>query len=67
MENTKSAKYAPMLPYDITYGESFRLYNAMVYVCDPVLCNKEMVHMESGNIIKFYECIPKEPLKIGGE
>lgn len=67
MENTKSTKSAPMLPYDITYGETFQIYDAMAYVCDPILCNKEMVHKESGNIIKFYEYLQKDAIKIGGE
>ncbi len=65
MKNTKSA-YEPLLPYDITYGENHDLYDNMRYVCDPILCNKEMVHIVSGNIIKYYECFPLEPLKIGG-
>ncbi|HCL01103.1 MAG TPA: hypothetical protein DHW61_01555 [Lachnoclostridium phytofermentans] len=66
MENTKLNTYEPLLPYDITYGEAHSLYDNMAYVCDPILCNKSMVHMVSGNIIKFYEYLPSVPLKIGG-
>lgn len=66
MENTKIPPYEPLLPYDITYGENHPLYDNMTYVCDPIFCNKEAVHMDSGNIIKFYECLPLEPKKIGG-
>ncbi len=66
MKNTKSSTYEPILPYDITYGEERQLYNNMAYACDPILCNKETVHMVSGNIIKYYECLPSKPLKIGG-
>lgn len=66
MENTKLTPYEPLLPYDITYGEAYRLYDNMAYACDPIFCNKDAVHMVSGNIIKFYEYLPSEPLKIGG-
>ncbi|WP_041703726.1 hypothetical protein [Lachnoclostridium phytofermentans] len=66
MEKSKLTTYEPLLPYDITYGENRNLYDNMTYVCDPVLCNKTMVQMVSGNIIKFYEYLPVQPLKIGG-
>jgi hypothetical protein len=66
MENLKLTNYEPLLPYDITRGEDHYLYDNMTYVCDLVLCNKDMVHMVSGNIIKFYDYLPATPLKIGG-
>lgn len=60
-------EYNPLLPYDITFGETLRLYDNMTYKRDMALCNADTVRIESGNVYKYYACLNKEPYKIGGD
>ncbi len=65
MGNADSQKFTPLLPYDITQGEHFYIYDHETYTVDPSLCNKETVMMESGNVYKYYRCATVEPYLIG--
>lgn len=67
MTTTDSKEYTPILPYDITSGESFVMYDNMTYHKDYALCNKDTIHMESGNVYKYSTCKVIEPIKIGGD
>ena len=49
-------KYAPILPYDITYGEHHSMYDNMTYHKDNNVCNSSNIRMESGNVYKFFRC-----------
>lgn len=60
-------KYTPLSPFDITYGEEFKLYDNMTYVCDSDRCNAGMIRMESGNVCKYYRVKDDKPVKIGGD
>ncbi|WP_066714272.1 hypothetical protein [Clostridium sp. Marseille-P299] len=67
MDLTDSKDYTPILPYDITLGESFVIYDNTTYQRDHDLCNKETIHMESGNIVKYSTCNITKATKIGGD
>ena len=60
-------KYTPILPFDVTYGETLTMYDNMTYVRDVALCDETCVKMESGNVLKFFRCAAQEPVKIGGD
>lgn len=59
-------KYAPILPFDVSYGEHFAMYDSMVYHKDNNVCNETHICMESGNVYKFFRCAVQEPYPIGG-
>lgn len=59
--------YSPILPFDITCGEHFQIYNNITYVQDKTLCGDEPIKMFSGNVLKFYTQRDIEPLKVGGD
>lgn len=46
--------YAPVLPYDSTFGEHFSTYDSTPYSCDRDLCHRNIA-MNSGNLVKYYE------------
>lgn len=57
-------KTIPILPFDITLGESLNMYDKMPYVRDLTICGNEMIQKESGNVIKFYQYTTNEPYLI---
>lgn len=59
-------KYAPILPYDVTYGEHLSMYDNMTYHKNNNVCNASNIRMESGNVYKFFRCIEQKPYLIGG-
>ena len=59
-------KYAPILPFDVTYGERLSMYDSMTYHKDNNVCNSGNIRMESGNVYKFFRCAEQEPYLIGG-
>lgn len=59
-------QYAPILPFDVTYGEHLTMYDNMVYHKDNNVCNEAHICMESGNVYKFFRCAVQEPFPIGG-
>ena len=46
-------KYAPLLPYNGTYGENFTTYDTMIYQCDRDACHP-YVGVDPGNMVKYY-------------
>ena len=58
-------KYAPILPFDITFGESFTTYDNQVYHQDLEYITPDKVKMESGNVIKYYRCNDNQICRIG--
>lgn len=64
-ETTK--KYAPLLPFDITYGENLDMYDHFAYKKNNNVCNATNIRMESGNVYKFFRCAQQEPLLVGGK
>lgn len=67
MAFSNSNDYTPILPYDATLGEHFNMYDNTTYHKDYNLCNKETIHKESGNVLKYHSCKVTEPCKIGGD
>ena len=67
MASSDSKEYTPILPYDVTLGEHFNIYDNSTYHKDINLCNKETIHKESGNVLKYFSCKITEPYKIGGD
>ncbi len=63
--STDSDKTTPILPFDITYGENFTIYQHMKYKHDKDLIEKVGICMESGNVYKYYSTKDIEPVKIG--
>lgn len=62
---TNSDMYTPILPFDITFGESFAIYQQMTYKQDKDLCGIESIRIESGNVYKYYTLTETKPVKIG--
>ena len=60
-------KYAPILPYDVTYGEHLSMYDSMPYHKDNNVCNASNICMESGRVYKFFRCAEQKPMLIGGD
>ncbi len=66
MENKKERKTAPMLPYDVTVAENFRMYDSFPYENNrdktaPMLCISE-----TGNVLKYYTCnVSEDSFRIG--
>lgn len=59
-------KYAPILPFDATYGQRLTMYDNVVYRKDNNVCNDANVCMESGNVYKYFRCAEQDPLRVGG-
>ena len=47
-------KYAPILPYDHTFGIHFTTYDTMPYECNRDLCHPNIMK-STGNIVKYFE------------
>lgn len=63
--STNSDKTFPILPFDITYGEQFTIYQQMKYKQDRDLSEKVGICKESGNVYKYYNAKEIEPFIIG--
>lgn len=59
-------KFAPVLPYDSTFGEHFTTYDTAPYSCDRDHCYS-MITKTSGNVVKYYECQTEEPVEIAAK
>lgn len=59
-------KYAPILPFDVTFGERLSMYDNMTYHKDNNVCNSSNIRMESGNVYKFFRCAEQKPYLVGG-
>ncbi len=55
-ENKKEKKLAPMLPYDVTVAENFRMYDSFPYENNRDKTTPMLHTAETGNIIKYYTC-----------
>lgn len=66
-DDTKKAKYTPILPFDITIGEDFEMYQNFTYRRDLSLFDNDEQKMERGNVIHGYRCNFQEARPIGGD
>lgn len=60
-------KYTPLLPYDDTKNDSFKIYNEIHYQRDLSIMEDDPIMMHHPAMIKYYECTSAEPVKIGGD
>lgn len=67
MSDEAKKDYMPLLPFDVTFGDHFIIYDSSDYQADTTLCNKENVRMYSGNIYKFFTYSLNDPYKVGGD
>lgn len=54
----------PVKPYDESIWETWNMYDNMPYYWDPDLYDTKKLTMESGNVIKAYRCLIKEPYEV---
>ncbi len=67
MDRKKGQKTAPVRPYNDTIWDRWSLYDDIPYVQDKSICSAENIAIISGNIVKAYRCLIKEPYKINHE
>ena len=64
MDTKKVNKFPPVRPYDQTLEEHWAMYDRMPYERDSDICSEKDIAMESGNMIKAYRCLIKDPFEI---
>ncbi len=67
MDHNDKLSFTPILPFDVTYGEQFAMYDHQAYIKNNEMCNQNTVKLESGNVTRFYRCSMQQPVKIGGD
>lgn len=67
MDTKKAKKATQEKPYDDSMGDHWSMYNNMPYVWDPDLNVDKVFKIVSGNIIKSYRCVTKEPYEVKHE
>ena len=59
--------FAPVLPFDASFGEYFSTYDSTPYRCDRDRCHSNITK-NSGNVVKYYEYkVEEEKAIISGE
>lgn len=53
-------------PFDYSMNEDYSMYDHLPYEKDIDLCGPDKIAMESGNIIKFYQCNIRDTYQISG-
>ncbi len=64
MEVNKKENTASVKPYDDSMWDRWNMYDNLPYVWDPDVCDTKKLATESGNIIKAYRCLIKEPYEV---
>ncbi len=65
---TKEAerKTAPLLPYDVTVAENFKMYDSFAYENNRDKTSPMLHTRETGNVLKYYTCtMSDENFRIG--
>jgi hypothetical protein len=63
--DTKKAYYTTKVkPYDDSMWDQCKMYDSIPYVWDRDLYDTRHLSIESGNIIKSYRCLIKEPYEV---
>ena len=66
MDKTEGKKTAPLLPYDVTVAENFKMYDSFSYENNRDLTSPMLHTMETGNVLKYYTCdISDDSFRIG--
>jgi hypothetical protein len=64
VDTKKEVKPSPLKPYDDSMWDHWSLYDNVPYVQDMDLRTDHSLAKESGNIIKSYRCLIKEPYEV---
>lgn len=56
--------FAHLAPFNTTSTDHLEFYDHIPYKRNPDRCGAEQIALESGNLIKFYQCAKKEPRAI---
>lgn len=64
MDTNKPDRTAPLKPYDDSMWDCWGMYENMPYMWDPGLNYDRRLTAVSGNIIKSYRCLIKEPYEV---
>lgn len=64
---SENRQFSPLLPYDVTFGETLDMYDKMKYIRNVDVCNSAAIAMETGNVCKFFRCKSSNPIKLGGD
>jgi hypothetical protein len=66
MEKANEKKMTPILPYDVTVAENFKMYDSFAYENDRDRTSPMLHTMETGNILKYYTCnVSDEDFRVG--
>lgn len=66
MDNERNKNYTPLLPYDITFAENFKMYDSFCYTNNRDKTAPKLHLKESGNIVKYYtEITNSKAFKVG--
>ena len=66
MNKATEKKMAPLLPYDVTVAENFKMYDSFAYVNNRDRTSPMLHTMETGNVLKYYTCsISDDDFRIG--
>ena len=66
MSNVSEKKMTPLLPYDVTFAEDFKMYDNFAYENDRDRTTPMLHSRETGNVLKYYTCaIDKDSFRIG--
>ena len=66
MEKNKEKKMAPILPYDVTVAENFKMYDSFAYENNRDETAPMLHTMETGNLLKYYTCnVTDENFRVG--
>ena len=57
----------PIKPYDDSMWEKWSIYDSAPYVMDVDIRSNDKLALVSGNIIKSYRCLVKEPYELKHE
>lgn len=67
MESVNKTGTPQVSPYDDSAWEHYSMYDNMPYVWDPDLNAMNIFTIVTGNLIKSYRCVMKDPLEIKHE
>ncbi len=66
MSKVSERKTAPLLPYDVTVAENFKMYDSFSYENNRDATSPMLHTLETGNVIKYYCCsMDEKDFRIG--
>ncbi len=66
MSNISERKMAPLLPYDVTVAENFKMYDSFAYENNRDKTSPMLHELETGKVLKYYTCtVSDDNFRIG--